>query len=112
MKKFMVSGTILALVLLFAGGCADMKATGTKISNVALTAPALAYALDDVYAVLIAAKAVPDNRIEATKALAALDVIAPMVKVQGDALAGDQFNWASFVISAAITTAKVMGYWL
>lgn len=101
---------VLGLVLM--AGCADAKAAGAKISAAALTAPTLAYALDDVYSVLVAAKAVPDNQAAATKALASLDAIAPMVQAQGAALAGDQFNWASFVISAAITAAKVMGYWL
>jgi hypothetical protein len=112
MKKLIALFAIMILAVSLLCGCADTKATGKTISAVALTAPALAYALDDVYAVLIAAKAVPDYQTEATKALASLDAIATMVHSQGEALAGDQFNWASFVISAAITTAKVMGLWL
>jgi hypothetical protein len=112
MKRCLASLAIVCLVFSLFCGCADTKAAGAKISAAALTAPALAYALDDVYAVLIAAKAVPDHQAEATKALASLDAIAPMVQAQGAALAGDQFNWASFAISAAITVAQVMGYWL
>lgn len=112
MKRCLASLAIMVLAFSLFSGCADTKAAGAKISAAALTAPALAYALDDVYAVLIAAKAVPDHRDMATKALASLDAIAPMVQAQGEALAGDQFNWASFVIAAAITTAKAMGYWL
>jgi hypothetical protein len=112
MKKSIAISAILILSLSLFSGCADTKATGRTVSAVALTAPSLAYALDDVYAALIAAKAVPDHRELATKALASLDAIAPMVHAQGAALAGDEFNWASFVISAAITAVKVMGIWL
>ena len=106
--------TILAIMILSLGllaGCADTQAAGRGLSAAALTAPTLAYALDDVYAALIEAKAVPEHRSQATRALASLDAIAPMVKAQGDNLAGDQFNWANFVVSAAITAAQVMGYW-
>lgn len=112
MKKSLALLAIMILILPLCFGCADTKATGAAVSAVALTAPTLAYALDDVYAALIAAKAIPDHQAEATKALASLDAIAPMVQAQGAALAGDNFNWASFVISAAITAAKVMGVWL
>jgi hypothetical protein len=105
---------VLAMVILAVSllcGCADTKATGAAVSVAALTAPALAHPLEIVYAALIAAQAVPDHRAEATKALASLDAIAPMVQAQGAALAGDEFNWASFVIQAAITAAQVMGVW-
>ena len=111
-QKVFVAALVLVMGLALMAGCADTKAAGAKISAAALTAPTLGHALDDVYAVLIEAKAVPDHQAEATKALASLDAIAPMVQAQGAALAGDQFNWASFVISAAITAAKVMGCWL
>ena len=107
MKKLLV--LVLAIVML--AGCANTQSAGKYISTAGLTAPQLAYALDDVYAALIAAKAIPDHQAEATKALAALDAIAPLVKSQGDALSGDQFNWVSFVIQAAITAVKVMGIW-
>lgn len=114
-KNFM-AGMLLSAALIVAlgplSGCADTKATGRGVSAVALTAPTLAYALDDVYAALIAAKAIPDHQAEATKALASLDAIAPMVQSQGAALSGDNFNWASFVIEAAMTAVKVMGVWL
>lgn len=114
-KNFM-AGMLLSLALILPlgplAGCADTKATGKVISGVALTAPTLAYALDDVYAALIAAKAIPDHQAEATKALASLDAIAPMVKAEGDNLAGDNFNWASFVVNAAMTAVKIMGVWL
>mgnify|MGYP001567073502 CR=1 FL=1 len=110
MKKFLV----LALVLAIVSGCAGFttpQKTGATVAALASTAPTLAYALDDVYAALIKAKAVPSYQAEATKVLASLDAIAPMVHAQGAALAGDQFNWASFVINAAITAVKVMGIW-
>lgn len=111
-KNFMAM-ILLAVALLMAlgllSGCASLKAAGPTISAVALTAPQLGTALDNVYAALISAKAMPDHQAEATKALASLDAIAPMVQAQGAALAGDQFNWASFVIDAAMTAVKVMG---
>jgi len=105
---------ILLVISLLVGGCAGFKTpqtTGATVAALASSAPTLAYALDTVYAALIEAKAVPDHQTEATKALAALDAIAPMVQAQGAALAGDQFNWASFVINAANTTVKLMGIW-
>lgn len=111
-RNFMAGMLLSAALILALGllaGCANTKAAGSTISAAALTAPQLASALDDVYAALITAKAVPDHQAEATKALAALDAIAPMVHTQGEALAGDQFNWAAFVVSAAITAAKVIG---
>lgn len=114
MKRVMVFFIIVALALALAlvvGGCTSTQQTGKTISAMALTVPQLAYALDDVYAALISAKAIPDHQVEATKALAALDAIAPMVKAQGDALSGDQFNWVSFVISAAVATVKILGIW-
>jgi hypothetical protein len=111
MKKLLAVLAIMVLAGSLCSGCADTKAAGAKISAAALTAPALAAALDNVYAVLIAAKAVPDHQAEATKALASLDAIAEMVHEQGENLAGDNFNWASFVINAAIAAARVMGYW-
>lgn len=112
MKKSLAVLAIMCMVFGLLSGCADTKAAGAKISAAAVTAPTLASALDNVYAVLIAAKAVPDHQAEATKALASLDAIAPMVKAEGENLAGDKFNWASFVISAAITAVRVMGYLL
>ena len=112
MKKLLMISAILILSLGLFSGCADTKATGKTVSAVALTAPGLAYALDDVYAALIEAKGIPDHQTEATKALASLDAIAPMVHAQGAALAGDEFNWASFVIAAAMTAVRVMGIWL
>jgi hypothetical protein len=111
MKKLLMIMAILILCLSLLSACADTKAAGRGLSAAALTAPTLAYALDDVYAALITAKAIPDHQAEATKALASLDAIAPMVHAQGAALAGDEFNWASFVIAAAITAVKVMGVW-
>ena len=110
MKRLMIIGMVLALP--FVSGCANMKATGATISNAALTAPVLAYALDDVYEKLIKAKAVPDHQIIATFWLEHLDAVAPMVHELGENLAGDDFSWASLIINAAIAAAKVMGYWL
>lgn len=111
MKKFIAMLAVMILSLSLFSGCADTKALGRGMSAAALTAPALGQTLDNVYAALIEAKAVPDHREKATRALAALDAIAPMVQAQGAALAGDQFNWASFVIAAAMTTAQVLGHW-
>ena len=111
MKKLINLLVILILAASLFSGCADTQAAGRGLAAAALTAPALGQSLDNVYAALIAAKAVPDHREKATLALAALDAIAPMVHAQGAALAGDQFNWASFVIAAAMTTAQVLGYW-
>ena len=111
MKKLWMILAVLILSLSLVSGCADTQAAGRGLAAAALTAPALGQTLDNVYAALIEAKAVPDHRDQATRALASLDAIAPMVQAQGAALAGDQFNWASFVISAAVTAAQVMGYW-
>jgi len=54
----------LAAVLILAAGCApsQMGAVMPKVSQVAATAPALALQVDDVYAFLVAQKAVPDHR--------------------------------------------------
>ena len=109
MKRHLIIGTILALLC---AGCATPQKTDQAMQAVAVTTPTIAYQLDAVYATLIDAKAVPAHQAEATKVLASLDAIAPMVQQQGAALAGDQFNWASFVIQAAITAVKVMGLWL
>ena len=109
MKRFAVIGMILALLLT---GCATPQQTGQVLQTVAVTAPTIAYQLNDVYGTLIKAQAIPAHQETATKALASLDAIAPMVQQQGAALAGDQFNWASFVIQTAITAVKVMGLWL
>ena len=110
MKRLMVIVSVVAI--LATSGCATPQKTGQTMQAVAVTAPVIAYQLNDVYKVLIAAQAIPAHQAEATKALASLDAIAPMVQSQGAALAGDQFNWASFVIQAAITAVKVMGLWL
>jgi hypothetical protein len=93
-------------------GCATPQKTGAALQAVAVTAPTIAYQLNDVYKVLIAAKALPAYQAEATKALASLDAIAPMVQAQGAAIEGDKFNWASFVVQAAIAVAQVMGLWM
>ena len=100
------------ILALFFTGCATPQKTGTAMQTVAITAPIIAYQLNDVYKVLIAAQAIPAHQAEATKALASLDAIAPMVQAQGAALAGDDFNWASFVIQAAIAAVRVMGLWM
>ena len=109
MKKLLTIGIILGLTFT---GCATPQKTGQTMQTVAVTAPTIAYQLNEVYGTLVAAKAVPAYQEQATKALASLDAIAPMVMNQGAALAGDQFNWAAFVIQAAIAAVKVMGLWL
>jgi hypothetical protein len=87
-----------------------MSQVAAAVAQAAATAPELATQLDDVYAFLVAQKAVPDNTAEATKALAALDVIAPLVQKGAEALQGDNLNWAQFAVQSAVTVAKVMGY--
>ena len=109
MKRLMVIGMILALLC---AGCATPQKTGTAMQAVAITAPTIAYQLDAVYATLIDAKAIPAHQDTATRVLRSLDEVAPMVQQQGAALSGDQFNWASLAIQAAITAVKVMGLWL
>ena len=92
-------------------GCATPQKTGQAMQAVAITAPTIAYQLDSVYATLRDAQALPAHQDVATFWLGHLDAIAPMVQSQGAALAGDQFNWASFVIQAAITAVRVWGLW-
>ena len=112
MKKAMVLclviGTILALLIT---GCATPQKTGQVMQAVAVTAPTIAHQLDAVYATLIDAQALPAHQDVATFWLGHLDAIAPMVQSQGAALAGDQFNWAAFVIQAAIAAVRVWGLW-
>jgi len=115
MRKFLVlKGFLTAMLVLVFLGCATPQA-GTAnpmatVAQVAATAPALAQHLDSVYAFLVAQKAVPDHLDAATKALATLDAIAPMVQQGADALKGDNVNWVQFVIQAAITAAQIFGY--
>ena len=115
-KNFFTHISIILILFIFCLvlGCANgptspqVKQVATTVSNVAITAQTLAPELDKTYATLVAAKKVPDNSAEASKALAALDAIAPMVQQQGAAIAGDNFNWASFVLQAAMTTAQIL----
>lgn len=112
MRKALVFSMILALAL---AGCApeqqaQMGKAMSQVSRAAGTAQGLAHQLDNVYAFLVAQKAVPDNLDAATKALAALDAIAPTVQAGADELTGDKFNWAQFVINAAMVAAQVMGF--
>lgn len=103
----------LLLVLVFlCGGCPSTKmgAAMPTVAKVADTVPGLAHQMDDVYAYLVAQKLVPDRCEAATQALAALDAVAPMVKAGAEALAGDKFNWAQFVIHSALIAAQIMGY--
>jgi len=109
MRKKLIAVTVCVLLL---AGCAGLdmgKIMGTT-ATVATTAPDLAHQFDNVYAYLIKMKAVPDNRDKATAALAAMDAVAPIVQQGATALQGDNFNWASFVLQAALATAKIMGY--
>ncbi len=106
---------VLTMCVVLCSGCSwftpgQMGNAMTTLNQVANTAPALAVQLDDVYKFLIAQKLVPNNQVAATKALAALDMIAPIVKDNTTELKGDKFNWVQFSISAAITIAKVLGY--
>lgn len=117
MEAKMQGKRILVLLILAAlalAGCAgNQNGKGNPmatVAQVAATAPGLAHQLDNVYAYLIAQKAIPDNTAEATRALAALDAIAPMVQQGAEALAGDKINWVQFVMQAALTAAQVLGY--
>ena len=69
-----------------------------------------AYLLDDVYAFLVKQKVVGDHTVLATKALAGLDTIAPIVKNEAHTVAGDKFNWVTFVLQSAIAIAQILGY--
>ena len=100
---------IVLLSLLLLVGCAGTQGKSVQAGNVAGTvaqvaadAPGLAHQLDGVYDYLVKMKAIPDNTAEATKALAALDQIAPAVQQAAsgaqEALGGDKVNWAQFVI--------------
>lgn len=109
-KRVLVLSIVVALLAGCAttqGGTANPMAT---VSQVAATALGLAQQLDNVYAFLVAQKAVPDHLAAATSALAALDAIAPMVQQGAAALSGDSINWVQFVMQAAITAAQVFGY--
>jgi len=106
----MKSLVLIMSAALLLGGCANMGAGMKGVSQVAATAPGLALQLDNVYAYLVAQKVVPDHTAEATKALAALDAIAPAIQQGANSLSGDKFNWAQFVVQAALTTAQVMGF--
>jgi hypothetical protein len=106
---------LLSMALLLAGCAAGQKGPASSqvaanVAQVAATAPDLAHQLDSVYAFLVAQKAIPDNTAEATKALAALDTIAPMVQQGATALQGDNINWIQFVLEGAITAARIFGY--
>jgi hypothetical protein len=117
MRRNFLIITLLSLLLLT--GCAGSQGkpvgdVAGAVVQVAADAPTLAKQLNDIYAYWVAQKAIPDHTAEATRVLAALDAIAPMVQqaAQGvkDALGGDRINWVQFVIQAAITTAQILGY--
>ena len=100
-------------------GCAGNKASGTPanggqaaatVAQVAADVPTLAKQLDGIYEFWVQQKAIPDHTAEATRVLASLDAIAPMVQQGAQACAGDNFNWAQFTISAALTAAQAAGY--
>jgi hypothetical protein len=107
MKKLI---SIMAILLM--AGCATTTSgtVATKLPAVVDTVQGLAYQLDNVYAYLVAQKAIPDRLQQATLALASLDAVAPMIKAGAEALQGDKFNWAAFAVQAAVIVAKVMGY--
>ena len=109
MKRFMTIGTILALLCV---GCATPQKTGQTMQAVAITAPTIGRQLPKLYKTLEDAKLVPAYQEEATKWLAALDIAAPVIVSQGEALSGDTFNWTACIVQAAIAAVKVMGLWL
>jgi hypothetical protein len=118
MKKSLKSYTALLLIIAFGlvSGCAstgtnsNVSKAAATVATVAKTAPALARQFDAVYAYLVEQKLVPDHRDAATKALAAMDAVAPLVQAGAEQLTGDNFNWASFILQAALTTAQALGY--
>jgi hypothetical protein len=103
---------MMMVMLLPLAGCAtgQMGAAMQTTVQVAQSAPGLARQLDGVYAYLVAQKAVPDHLAAATKALAALDAIAPLVQAGAASLQGDNFNWVQFVMQAALIAAQAIGY--
>lgn len=111
MKKLF--SIILALSLIFTvGGCAssNVNKAATTVATAAKTAPELAKQFNAVYDYLVEQKLVPDHRDAATKALAAMDAVAPLVQQGAEQLTGDNFNWASFVLQSALVIAKTMGF--
>ncbi len=118
MKRAILIMLVVAAISSLLVGC-GMKASGTPanggqvagtVAQVAADVPTLAKQLDSIYEFWVAQKALPDHTAEATRVLASLDAIAPMVQQGAQACAGDNFNWAQFAVSAAITAAQVMGY--
>lgn len=111
-KAFVVMTLLFCLCHWAVIGCApgQGKQMAGGVAQVAATTPGLAHQLDRVYAFLVAQKLIPDNRVEATRVLAALDAIAPMIQQGAAALTGDNINWVHFVLQAALTAAQVMGY--
>lgn len=116
-KHFVVA--LMVGASLSAGLVSGCASTGTQptpgqaaatVAAVAQTAPVLARQFDAVYAYLVQQKLVPDHLATATKALAAMDAVAPLVQQGAQALQGDNFNWASFILQAALTTAQALGY--
>jgi hypothetical protein len=103
---------VAILMLFYVTGCATSKAgtVASTVSTVAATAPELAKQFDNVYAFLVQQKLVPDHMDAATKALAAMDAVAPLVQKGASALTGDNFNWAQFVLQSALTVAQILGY--
>ncbi len=112
-----IAWIMLWAMLFLLTGCASTK-TGTSspgdamstVATVASTAPVLAQQFDDVYAYLVKQKLVPDHLDAASKALAAMDAVAPLVQQGAQALTGDNFNWAQFILQAALVAAQAMGY--
>lgn len=117
----MLMALILIMSVLLLAGCANNTGSAPKpgdamnaVAAVASTVPGLAQQLNSVYAYLVQQKAVPDHIEAATKALAALDAIAPMVQQaaqqEAQTLTGDNINWVQFVVQGALMVAQAMGY--
>lgn len=113
------AGMVMALAaLLLLAGCApgqngprvEAKQVAGAVVQVAASAPALGRQLDEIYAFWAGKKMLPDYTAEATRVLAALDAIAPMVQQGAAALQGDNINWVQFVMQTALTAAQVYGY--
>ena len=121
MKKRLV-GLLVGLMLMVSltfSGCAGKSTvpatvTGGNIATAVAThvgdVQTMAVLLDDVYGFLVQMKTVPNHTAAATKTLAALDQIAPVVKTSATNLSGDKFNWVSFVLQSALAVAQIMGY--
>ncbi len=112
LRKIAIVTMMVMLMPVFWAGCSTTKmgAIMPTVAKVATTGVGLAQQFEQLYAFMVAQKLVPDNLVEATKVLAAMDGVAPVVQAGAANLTGDKFNWVSFIVQAALIVAQVMGY--